>query len=180
VGVQFPITPRQDGIVSVLTVGIPILGLTAWSRPGPPPRSTFRSIAHFVPTAAFSVATLLLAIHVLYVQTTGNAVLARTALTTAAVLCGLILIAFVEPPTQALAAGDTVSRDWRPTILAFGMAVVYCALLFVPFARTFFGLTALSILDLAVIVAAVALWAIVLDFLWRTRFLERWLRIDTA
>lgn len=180
VGVRFPITPRQDGIISVLTVGIPILGLTAWARPGTPPRNIFRSIAHFVPTASFSVATLLLAIHVLYLQTTGNVVLARTALTTTAVLCGLVLIAFVEPPVTTLAAGDTVSGDWRPGILAFGMAGVYCVLLFVPFARTFFGLTELRIQDLAVILAGVAIWAVALIFLWRSRLFERWLRIDTT
>jgi cation-transporting ATPase E len=180
VGLNFPITPRQDGIISVLTVGIPILGLTAWARPSAPPRSTFRSIVHFVVPAAFSVATLLLAIHVLYLQTTGDAVLARTALTTTAVLCGLLLIAFVEPVASALADGDTVSGDWRPSLLALGMAGLYCGLLFLPAMRTFFGLTELRIQDFAVIIAGISLWAGGLIGLWRTRFFERWLRIDTT
>ena len=59
-------------------------------------------------------------------------------------LCGLILIAFVEPPVPALVGGDELSGDWRPTILAGLMLVAYGLMLAVPGLRAWFNLAPLS------------------------------------
>src|SRR5207249_2931360 len=38
IGHPFPITPKQNALLALLTVGIPTLGLAAWAKPGRPDR----------------------------------------------------------------------------------------------------------------------------------------------
>ncbi|MFN2220238.1 MAG: HAD-IC family P-type ATPase, partial [Anaerolineae bacterium] len=125
VGVPFPVTPKHNSILALLTVGIPILAIAAWARPGAPPRSVVRSTSHFLFPAAFTVSVVALVVYLAYLATTRDVEIARTALTTVTILCGLVLIPFVEPPTKAWVGGDVLSGDWRPTLLAAGMLVLY-------------------------------------------------------
>ena len=104
--------------------------------------------------------------------------IARTALTTTTVLCGAALIPFVEPPTPAWVGGDNLSGDWRPALLALGMLAFYGTIMLVPTVRQSFELTPLRGIDLALIGGVVIVWAIVLRFVWRKRYFERWLGID--
>jgi hypothetical protein len=52
--------------------------------------------------------------------------------------------------------------------------------MFVPFARTFFGLALLPVTDVAIIAAVVAVWALALRFAWRRRLFERFLGLGTG
>jgi cation-transporting ATPase E len=173
VGVAFPVTPKHNSILALLTVGIPILGIAAWARPGAPPRSVVGSTSHFVLPAAFTVTIVSLAIYLSYLGATGDVTTAHTALTTVTVLCGLVLIPFVEPPTPAWAGGDVLSGDWRPTLLALGMLGLYAVVVAVPPLRGFFELTVLGWRDYLLIAAAVLLWALALRYIWRARLMER-------
>ena len=173
VEVPFPVTPKHNSILALLTVGIPILAIAAWARPGPPPPSVVRSTSHFILPAAFTISIVSLAIYLAYLGTTGDVQVARTALTTATVFCGLLLIPFVEPPTRWWEGGDELSGDWRPTILALGMLLVYTAVLALPGLRGFFELAPLRIVDYLIIAAGAAVWALLLRIIWRARFLER-------
>jgi cation-transporting ATPase E len=156
-----------------LTVGIPILALAAWARPGTPPKSVVRSTSWFVLPAAFTVSVVALAVYLAYLAITGDLEIARTALTTVSILCGLVLIPFVEPPTEWWVAGDTLSGDWRPTLLAFGMLGLYALVVAIPPLRGFFELAVLRWQDYALLAAVVILWALLLRLIWRTRLLER-------
>ena len=173
VGVTFPVTPKHNSILALLTVGIPIFAIAAWARPGAPPRSVIRSTSHFVFPAAFTVSVISLAVYLYYLGTTGDVEIARTALTTATVLCGLVLIPFVEPPTRWWVGGDVLSGDWRPTALALGMLGLYGVIMAVPWLRTFFELTPLRGFDYLLIGIVVAGWALLLRFIWRARLFER-------
>ena len=56
IGIGFPYVPKHATLVTLFSVGIPTLALTAWARPGKVPRgSIIRSILHFVIPASFSV-----------------------------------------------------------------------------------------------------------------------------
>jgi cation-transporting ATPase E len=177
VGVPFPVTPRHNFILALLTVGIPIFALAAWARPGMPPRSVIRSASHFVFSAALTISVVSLAVYLYYLGTTGDVEIARTALTTATVLCGLVLIPFVEPPTEAWVGGDALSGDWRPTALALGMLGLYGAIMAVPSLRASFELVPLHWLDYLLIGIVVAVWALLLRFIWRARLFERLLEL---
>jgi cation-transporting ATPase E len=174
VGVPFPVTPKHNSVLAMLTVGIPILAIAAWARPGPPQR-VIRSAAHFVVPASFTILVVALATYVGYLGTTGDGQLARTALTTVSVLCGLALVPFVEPPTAALVGGDELSGDWRPTLLALAMLVLLAIIMAVPPMRTFFELRVLGAWDYSVIALVTAVWALLLRSIWRARLVERFL-----
>jgi cation-transporting ATPase E len=178
VGVAFPVTPKHNSILALLTVGIPILAIAAWARPGPAPSSIIRSASRFVWPAAFTVSVVAVAVYLYFLGTTGDVDLARTALTTAMVFCGLVLIPFVEPPTQGWVAGDELSGDWRPSALALGLLAGYGGVMAVPTVRNAFELVSLPLADYALITFVVLLWALLLRFTWRQRLLERLLQVD--
>jgi cation-transporting P-type ATPase E len=169
----FPLTPKHNSILALLTVGIPTVALVAWARPGEPPSRLIRAIMHFVLPASLSVAFVGLEVYLGYMIATDNRNLAQTALTTTTMLCGLLLIPFVEPPTKGWVGGDVFSGDRRPTILAGIMLLVFVIVMLVPPLRMFFELDALGALDVAIITGVVAAWAFGLRFIWRGKVLEK-------
>jgi cation-transporting ATPase E len=102
---------------------------------------------------------------------------ARSTITVFATVCGILLLVFVAPPTRFLAGGNTLSRDWRPTMLAAVLLGGLAVLLSVPLARTVFEIGALPLFEVAAIVVVALLWAFLLLFIWRSRLLERILGI---
>jgi cation-transporting ATPase E len=119
-----------------------------------------------------------LAVYLAYLAATGDVGISRTALTTVAILCGLALIPFVEPPTEAWLGGDVLSGDWRPILLAAGMLVLYGVVVAVPSLRALFELALLRPWDYLLLGAVVVVWALVLRFIWRARLLERLLALE--
>jgi cation-transporting ATPase E len=180
IGVPFPVTPKHNSILALLTVGLPILAIAAWARPGTPPRSVVRSTSRFVLPAAFTVSVVALAVYLAYLAMTDDVEIARTALTTVTILCGLVLIPFVEPPTEWWVAGDTLSGDWRPALLALGMLGLYALVVTVPPLRAFFELAVLRWQDYTLLAAVVILWALLLRLIWRIQLFERVLDLDMS
>jgi cation-transporting ATPase E len=175
---EFPVTPKQNGLLALLTVGLPALFLAAWARPGPTPRRLVPSAAHFVLPAALSITFVGLVIYQVFLTFTGDIETARTALTVTTVLCGLALIPFSEPPTEAWTGGDELSGDWRPTILAGALLAAFLATLLVEPAREFYELTTLPLSAYLLIGIVVAGWASLLRSTWRMRLVERgWARV---
>jgi cation-transporting ATPase E len=178
----FPLTPSQSSIISLLTLALPAFGLALWARPGPVPDvSIGRRLVHFVLPAMITFAAASLAIYLYFLVSTGDEAYAQLALTYAMIGMGLILVIFVEPPSEFWAGGDTLAGDWRPTLLALGLFVAFFAGLQIPLLRDFYGLSALrQPLDYVVIVGIALLWTFVLRFVWRARFFERYLGIDLS
>jgi cation-transporting ATPase E len=172
VGVAFPITPKHNSVLGLLTVGLPPLAVALWARPGIPPRRVLHSVVHFILPAACTIALVALPVYLAYDLMTHSVLIARSALTLTTVLCGIVLIPFVEPPTRWWEGGDVSSGDWRPTLLAVGMLALYALAMSVSFVRDFFGLALLPVTDVAVIAAVVALWALGLRLAWRRQLFE--------
>ena len=169
----FPITPKHNSILAILTVGIPTVALVAWARAGAPPSRLIRAITHFVLPASLTTAFVGLEIYLGYIAATNNTALAQTALTTVLTLCGIVLIPFVEPPTQGWVGGDEYSGDRRPTILAAIMLAIFILVMAVPPFRQFFELEPLGLLDIAIILGVVTVWAFALRYIWRAKVLEK-------
>jgi cation-transporting ATPase E len=180
VGVAFPITPKHNAMLALLTVGIPTLALAIWARPERPPRSLLLSVSHFIFPASFTVAVVALAVYLIYLQAMDDVEIAHTALTTFTVLCGLVLIPFVEPPTPFWVGGDKLSGDRRPALLALALLALFCAIVLLPVPRDFFELVLLRPLDYALITLTVVAWAVTLRFIWRRELFEWWLGIKDA
>jgi cation-transporting ATPase E len=194
----FPYTPRQSAILALFTVGIPTLALAAWARPGVVPRrgGLIRSLLGFVLPAVITLVPTALGVYLAYFVPAyltfrhaypfGGWVagmeaalpLAQSALTTVTVFCGLLLIPFAEPPVPALAGGDTVSGDWRPTFLTVALLAVFGVVLCVPGLRNLFELAPLRGLDYGVLVGVAVGWAVVLRWVWRTNLVGRFLNAE--
>ncbi len=104
--------------------------------------------------------------------------IAQTSLTAFIVFSGLLLIVFVEPPTQWFVAGDEYSGDRRPTILAGGLLLIYFVIVAVDPLRTFFELMPLPLWGYLGIGLATLIWMLVLRVTWRRRWLERFLGVE--
>jgi cation-transporting ATPase E len=188
----FPLGPRHNALLALLTVGIPTLALAAWARPERlPTGGMLRWLAHFVAPAAWSMALLGFVVYMAYFLPARAAALhfapgleqadalaaartlAQTALTTISIMCGLALVVFAEPPSPFWTGGAPLSRDPRPTLLAVGLLAVYAAIILVAPLRNLFDLAPLRASDLACLSAAAVAWAAALRWAWRSRLVER-------
>jgi len=190
----FPLGPKQNSLLTLLTVGIPSVALAAWARPGPAAEpSALRRVFHFVLPAAATLALVELGVQLVayfnvehgFLSSIGEAevgspavLVAQGAVTAVGILGGLLLIVFVEPPTTAWVGGDQLSGDWRPSLLALGLGVLYGFIVVVPSLRDFFALPLLGSVTYVFLAFTAALWALALRWLWRTRLLERYLGVD--
>lgn len=185
----FPFTPKQSSIISILTLSIPCFCLALWARPAPVPRGSLtRRIMHFVIPAVTMLTIGGLFVYLFFLTTSFmednildnfDLEYAQHTLTYFTVLFGLLLIIFVEPPTEAWTGGDDLSGDWRPTIMAVGMFIIYLVFLIRPSLRHFYGLILLkSPVDYMVIIAAVILSAYTLQFVWKNNLVDRYLEVN--
>lgn len=178
-GEAFPVTPKQNALLATLTVGIPAFALAAWAKPGRTPKNLVASSSHFVVPAAISIAVVSMTVYLFFREISSDLELARSALTTTTVMCGLLLIPFVEPPSEPWTGGDSISGDWRPTILAALLLVLYFAIVFIGPLRHFYELGILPYSGYFLLGFVVAGWAVGLRFIWRMRLgvrLQVWRR----
>lgn len=192
----FPFAPKNISILTLFTVGLPTLALAAWARPGVVRRDVLtRDLLHFVLPASLSVALGGLAVFLGYfipayftaaAQTASQGIeslfqaltLPQSALTHFTLLCGLMLIVFAEPPFPFLEGGDYLTSDRRPLWMALGLLAVYVIVLLVPPLRQFFDLAALQPLDHLLLTAVALLWALVVRWAWRGKWISRFLDAD--
>jgi cation-transporting ATPase E len=193
-GGGFPFVPKHTAILALLTVGIPTFALVAWAQPSPQPRRRMlHSILPFVVPATLMLTLLAFVVYMGYLlghywrnlgAMSGSDALdaavpvAQSALTTATLLGGLLLILFLHPPTPRWTAIETVSGARRPALLTAVLFLGYIGILAFGSLRTFFGLTGLSWADYFVICGVVALWGQLLRWGWRARVMDRVLHID--
>ena len=172
-GYAMPVSPRHNTVLALLTVGIPALLLAVWARPARPGIDSLRRILRLVMPPAIACAAIGLPLFVLYASTTDIGY-ARTAFTTFAVLCGLLLLPLLEPPIgESMSGADADGADIRPTILALAMIGLYALFFVIEPAREFFELSPLSLADLAVIAGLSLVWAGLVLVAWRARLIDR-------
>jgi cation-transporting P-type ATPase E len=175
----FPFMPKQNAILTFVTEGIPTLGLASWAHPGSSPRRHLgRTFLHFVLPAAVTLSLGGLGVFLTALYFTTQLSVAQSALTTFAIVSGLLLIPFVVPPTKAWTGGNPLSGDWRPSLMALGLLAGYGLILAIPPLRAFFEMAPLSIGEYALIGVVAVGWGFTLRWIWRARLLERFLQVD--
>ena len=205
-GLLFPISIKHNAILTLLTEGVPTLGITLWAKPGQKSKQGLvRSILPFVVPAMALLALFSLLVYLGFVieETTPllklidqamslneirqiitpdlllNVVLmARNALVSFLVFSGLLLILLLKPPTPFWTGGAPLSGDWRYTWMALAMLVVYGILLLVPGLRALFDLRLLNPVDYLVIALLAFVWALLTRYAWRHRWLEQFLQLE--
>jgi cation-transporting ATPase E len=196
---EFPFGPKHNALLTLITVGIPSVALAAWARPGRPNRGApLRSLLHFVLPAALTLTPVALGIHLYSYFPTEDAIratnpsigdtvvqaqaiaAAQTAVTTLGIICGLLLLVFVEPPSELFVGGDMLSGDWRPTYLAVALLAGYVGILAIPGLARSFDITPLALVDYLLIGIVAVVWAVVLRWVWRARLMERFLDLEAG
>ena len=185
VDVGFPFAPKQNALVTLLTVGLPTLAIAAWARPLEPHRRS-SSIFEFVLPAACTLAAAALAVYVAYLfvaaAVAGEPVIqtvysftarsaAQTAVTSFAIMCGLLLILFVQPHGESISRWSDV--DWKHAALAAALSMLFAVIVLVPSLRNLFELRLLRPPDYAFLAAAAVAWALCLRLIWRWRILDK-------
>jgi cation-transporting P-type ATPase E len=184
----FPFAPKQKSILTFITASIIAVALAAWAQPGASSRGRqVRTLIHFIVPAAFTQSlagfvvysvTFLLAQQQLSNHPADVVLIAQSSLTTFAVFSGLLLVPFVVPPTKFWVGGRELSGDWRPTLLALGMLIVFIIMVAIPAIRAFFSLVPLDSIDYVLIGVITVSWGLLQLWLWRIRLLERFLQLD--
>jgi len=189
----FPFTPRQASLLALLAAGIPSFFLTAWARPGRVERRSSQwSMIRFAVPSGFLIAIYGVLLFVAAnadayrmmiqpeatVQQIGAAFdlhrhYGQSLLVTYLALCSLLLIIFVEPPTQWLAGGDAYSGDWRSMVLTGCLFVVLVVSVLWPPAAAFWDVSPLQWKDLGIVCLFGALWAATAWLFWRFGLFDR-------
>ncbi len=192
---SFPLSPKNNSILTLFTVGIPTIALALWAEPELVPKEKLlRRMTHFILPSGLILSLVGLFVFLGYLlvptylaghlvitsggdlDTSGASLaLAQTSLTTFSIFCGLLLLVFVEPPSEAWVGGDKLSRDRRPAYLAVGLLSAYAVIMLTPALRSFFELVQLGFQDYAIMGGIALAWALVLRWVWRSRILERFL-----
>ncbi len=190
---HFPFVNKHTAIVSLIGVGFPTMFIPLWAKPGVPPwRSLIRNILHFVLPAVISLTCVGMLVYLFYLATAITSIPAttpltqlehgipRTALVTVLIFCQLLLIPFLKPPTRLWAGGETVQGDWRYTLVALGLFLLYGVITMIPTTREFFNLVLLKPEDYLFLGMVSLEWGLILRLAWRTKALDRFLGVDLS
>ena len=186
---SFPFQPRQTSVITLLTVGVPTLAIAYWARPGHVSRGGLtRSLVVFVIPAALLLCLVAIGVYLAVLipallslpepanpYREGALPLAQTALTALLVLCGLLLVIFVEPPSRARPGHR---GNWLPSLLVLGLFACLVVVLAIPALRSFFNLQALSPLDYLVVGGGALVWGVLISLTWRFHLFERFFHLD--
>lgn len=178
VGAAFPVIPTQNALPALLTVGVPTFVLAMWTSPDRLPGGLLRNVLPFTVPAFLTIGMAETMLYVTYARTTANIELAQTVMTAVAVLCGLLIVLFVRPPSPLWAGGSPLARDWRVAALVALLAIVAAVVFASDALRDFFVLAPLRPLDVAVVLLATAAWAYGIHLFWQRRLLSRMLGLD--
>jgi cation-transporting P-type ATPase E len=190
---SFPLQNKQSAVVSLIGVGFPTMFIPIWAKPGLlPRRSMVRSILHFVIPATLTLTFVSLTVYLFYLVVAVldlppgsglaevNHAVPRSALVTIIVMGQLLLMPFLKPPTTAWVGGEPLSGDWRYSIVALVLFGLYLLILTIAPVRQFFELYPLGMVNYLFIGLVALEWCLVLRFMWRTRFLDRFLGVDLS
>jgi magnesium-transporting ATPase (P-type) len=164
----YPYQSVQGTVIVVATVSLPSVGLTLWAAPGVMPRANLsRILARFIIPAAPTIAVAALIVYVYFLNQSGSVVYAQLVTTHSLVVIGLLLVVFVKPPWPRRVDGQVQAGDWRPTVLAIVLLLVFWGVTNIPLAQELLKLSTLDRPEHYLFIGAVAVvWAIAVGLVW--------------
>jgi cation-transporting P-type ATPase E len=153
----FPFTPRQNSIIALLTVGVPILVLALWVKPRPTKAGLLALTLRTSIPLALGVAAVALPVYATSLANGASADVARTILTTVSSFMGIGLLTLV--PVAADEEGRVQMPAWARTAILVGtLTIGYLIVLGTGVGRGFFQLQPLPIEIVAMLGAIAAAW----------------------
>ncbi len=168
-GLGFPYNAAQGGIIAIVTLTMPALGLSFWARSGALHSPNLsRSLARFSGPAALSISLAALGLYIFILENSGEMVYAQLVLTHMLVISGLVLAILVRPPALPGNRGDAQAGDRRTVILILVVLVLFYVFAAFPIAYEFFKLKLLrQPQDYLVVVLATLAWVVAVSVVWR-------------
>ncbi|MFW6074325.1 MAG: HAD-IC family P-type ATPase [Chloroflexota bacterium] len=167
IGQEFPLTPSQNSILAIVTVGIPAFAMAIWAKPGKTPRNLGRLVFEFVLPAALMVSIISFAVYDFFLSLTNNVEWSQAAVTTTLVSTLLLIVLFAQPPTPVWVGASSLNGDRRPAYLVLLMYLAYIAIVLIPSTREFFELRALPWSGYVMLTFIVIGWAVIVRYTWR-------------
>jgi cation-transporting ATPase E len=168
----FPFTPRQNSILAFVTVGVPILVLALWVKPGPSRSRLLAQTLRISIPLSLGVVAVALPVYATALFNGAAPEIARTMLTTIATFMGIGALILI--PVAADEGGRVRMPAWMRTATLVGaLAVAYLVVLSTDPGRSFFQLSPLPaeiVLTLGVIAGT---WTWAVFHIHRTRIVQR-------
>jgi cation-transporting ATPase E len=170
----FPITPRQNSILALVTVGVPILVLALWARPAPSRSGLLVQTLRISIPLSIGVAATALPVYASALANGASPETARTMLTTLASFLGLGALTLI--PVAADDQGRIQMPGWvRTVLLVTALTVTYLVALGTEPGRAFFQLAPLPWEIVAILAIVAAAWTGAAIGIHRTRIVQRWI-----
>jgi cation-transporting ATPase E len=168
----FPFTPRQNSILAFITVGVPILVLALWVKPGPSRSGILGQTLRISIPLSLGVVAVALPVYATALFNGASAEAARTMLTTVASFMGIGALILI--PVAADVDGRVRMPAWMRTVILVGvLTIAYLVILSTEGGRNFFQLAPLpfEIVSLLIVLAGAWTWAVL--HIHRTRVVQR-------
>ena len=168
----FPFTPRQNSILAFITVGVPILVLALWVKPGPSrPGILGQTLRYSIPLS-LGVVAVALPVYVTALVNGASADAARTMLTTVASFMGIGALILI--PVAADVEGRVRMPAWMRTVILVGaMTIAYLIVLSTEVGRSFFQLAPLPVEIVVTLLVTAGVWTWAVLHIHRTRIVQR-------
>jgi cation-transporting ATPase E len=173
---EFPLTPRHTALLSALSVGIPAFFLALWARPAATSTYLIPSSLPFVAPAALLLGVMGTAVFELALES-DDIDTARTALTIAATIAGVLLLPFADDDAGLWMRWRGLVNAARNALLAGAMLVLLALTASIGPLREFYELEPMRLEMWFTTGVGVAAWVIALAAVWV--LLERSGRLPT-
>jgi magnesium-transporting ATPase (P-type) len=165
----------QNGVIYFVTVLLPSLSLSLFA----PTRAVNHKdiswrLAHFIIPAGVTMSIAGLLVYTLVTMTGSELINIQLTVLHAMILMGLILVVFVQPPTQWWVGGAQLSGRWWPTILVVAEFVLFQLIVQIPLVQELLKIGPLEkTLDYVIVFGIAIVWLFTLRTIWRRRLINR-------
>ena len=145
----FPYSSAQGGLIALITLTIPAVGLSLWAIGGQLHRaSPGRELSRFIWPASLTMGLVGLVVYALFLERSDSTEYAQLAVTYTLVFTGLMLVIFIKPPLRFALGSLPVRADLRPTSLVITAALVFIVITYIPLAQRLFEIAPLDNLSI--------------------------------
>ena len=168
----FPFTPRQNSILAFVTVGVPILVLALWVKPGPSRSGLLGQTLRISIPLSLGVVAVALPVYAVALLNGASPDVARTMLTTIATFMGIGALILI--PVAADDEGRVRMPAWMRTVVLVGaLTIAYLVILSTGPGRAFFQLSPLPVEIVATLGVIAGAWTWAVLHIHRTRVVQR-------
>ncbi len=172
---RFAYNGSQGGMVGLFTITLPAIFLTLWARKSPVNEGAMRLyLTRFILPPAVTIAITIFILFWQFILARRGLLYTQHVVTHALVCMGLLLVVFIRPPVKWLAAGDRLTHDRRPVLVAAILFVLWNIFVWLSIVQRYISVAPLASLQDYLIVWAVALlWGLVTQLVWRLPWLNK-------